>query len=114
MRGEVAPGAGTKIPVQPMEKRLVEQVVPLQPTEDHAGADIHTAAHGGPHSTAKGNALMEAAAHGKPTQEQAPGRSCGLWREVHTGAGLLTGPVPCGGLTLEQSVPRRTVPGGKE
>ncbi|KAM9644687.1 uncharacterized protein ACIBXB_012890 [Morphnus guianensis] len=31
---------------------MMEQVVPLQPMEDHTRADIHTAAHGGPHAGA--------------------------------------------------------------
>ena len=42
-----APGTGAEILLQPMEKIMVMQVVPLQPMEDHAGADIHTAAWGG-------------------------------------------------------------------
>jgi len=37
--------------------------------------------------------------------EQAPGRSCGLWRGAHNGAGFLAGPVACGGPRLKQSVP---------
>ena len=36
----------------------------------HAGADIHTAARGGPHAAAGGCVLKEAAAHGKRTLEQ--------------------------------------------
>ena len=48
---------------------MVMQVVPPQPTEDHAGADIHPAACRGPHDIADEHALIEAAAHGDPTQE---------------------------------------------
>lgn len=67
---------------------MEEQVVPLQPMKDHSGADMHTAAHGGPYAGAGGYALMEAAAHGDPTPEQAPGRSCCL-------RGVPVGRSPC-------------------
>ena len=30
-----------KIPLQPVVTTMVEQVVPLQPMEDHGGAEIH-------------------------------------------------------------------------
>ncbi|GAB0184861.1 hypothetical protein GRJ2_000951400 [Grus japonensis] len=36
-----APGAGAEIPLQPVEKTMVRQAVPLQPMEVHGGADIH-------------------------------------------------------------------------
>jgi len=39
--GEGAPGAGEEIPLQPVEKTMVKQVVPLQPMEDHSAAGIH-------------------------------------------------------------------------
>ncbi|GAB0184750.1 AN1-type zinc finger protein 5-like [Grus japonensis] len=39
--GGRAPGAGAEIPLQPMEKTMVKQAVPLQPMEDDGGADIH-------------------------------------------------------------------------
>ncbi|GAB0190217.1 acid sphingomyelinase-like phosphodiesterase 3b [Grus japonensis] len=39
--GGGAPGAGTEIPLQPVEKTMVKQAVPLQPMEVHSGADIH-------------------------------------------------------------------------
>ncbi|GAB0207467.1 hypothetical protein GRJ2_003212400 [Grus japonensis] len=35
-----------------MVKTTVRQAVPLQPMEDHSGADIHPAAHGGSHARA--------------------------------------------------------------
>jgi len=38
---EGAPGAGAEIPLQPMEKTMVRQAVPLQPMEVHGGADLH-------------------------------------------------------------------------
>lgn len=47
-----------QIPLQPTEKMMVTQVVPLKPVEDHVGADIHTAACGE-----------------KPTLQKAPGRT---------------------------------------
>ncbi|GAB0207086.1 hypothetical protein GRJ2_003174200 [Grus japonensis] len=40
-RGGGAPGIGGEIPLQPMEKTMVRQAVPLQPLEDDGGADIH-------------------------------------------------------------------------
>ncbi|GAB0182705.1 acid sphingomyelinase-like phosphodiesterase 3b [Grus japonensis] len=36
-----APGTGAEIPLQPMEKTMVRQIVPLQPMDVHGGADIH-------------------------------------------------------------------------
>ena len=78
-----------EIPLQPVVKTMVTQVVPLQPVEDCGGADIHTAAHGGTHTAAGGYDLKEAAACGEPMQEQAPGRSCSPWR----GAAFPAGPV---------------------
>ena len=50
---------------------MVMQVDPLQPMEDHGGADIHTAGRGGLHAGAGGHALKEAAACGEePMLEQ--------------------------------------------
>ncbi|KAK4810494.1 hypothetical protein QYF61_004274, partial [Mycteria americana] len=49
---EVHLGAGAEIPLQPVEKTMVKQIVPLQPMEVYGGADIHSAAHGGPHTGA--------------------------------------------------------------
>ena len=47
--GGGAPGAGAEIStLQPVVKTMVMQIVLLQPMEDHGGAAIHTAAHGGP------------------------------------------------------------------
>ena len=39
--GGGAPGAGAEIPLQPMVKIMVRQIVPLQPLQVHGGADIH-------------------------------------------------------------------------
>ncbi|GAB0188319.1 hypothetical protein GRJ2_001297200 [Grus japonensis] len=39
--GGGAPGARAEIPLQPMEKTVVRQAVPLQPMQDDGGADIH-------------------------------------------------------------------------
>ena len=36
-----APGARAEIPLQPMEKTMVRQAVPLQPIDVHGGADSH-------------------------------------------------------------------------
>jgi len=66
-----------QIPVWPMEKTMVEQVVPLQHTKDHARQDINTVVCGGLHTAAGGCALKETAARGEPTQEQVLGRNSG-------------------------------------
>ncbi|GAB0183796.1 acid sphingomyelinase-like phosphodiesterase 3b [Grus japonensis] len=53
--GGGAPGSGAEIPLQPLEKTMVRQAVPLQPVDVDGGADIHSpAAHGGPHTGAGG------------------------------------------------------------
>ena len=39
--GGGAPGTRAEIPLQPLVKTMVMQVVPLQPMEVHGGADIH-------------------------------------------------------------------------
>ena len=62
----------------------VKCVVPLQSMEDHFGADIHTAAHGGPQAAAGGVALKKDAAHGDPMLEMASSRNCSQWR-THVG-----------------------------
>ena len=46
--GGGAPGTGAEISLQPVDKTMLTQVVPLQPMEGYSGADIHTAACGGP------------------------------------------------------------------
>ena len=42
-RGRRCPGAEVEIALQPVEKTMVRQAVPLQPMEDYNGADIHPA-----------------------------------------------------------------------
>ncbi|GAB0182230.1 hypothetical protein GRJ2_000688300 [Grus japonensis] len=49
-----APGARAEILLQPVEKTMVRQAVPLQPVEDDGGAEIPPAARGGPHAGAGG------------------------------------------------------------
>ncbi|GAB0183808.1 AN1-type zinc finger protein 5-like [Grus japonensis] len=39
--GGGAPGTGAEIPLQPLEKTMVRQAVPLQPVDVDGGADIH-------------------------------------------------------------------------
>jgi len=39
--GGGAPGSGADIPLQPVERTVVRQAVPLQPMEVHGGADLH-------------------------------------------------------------------------
>ena len=50
--GGDVPRAGAEIPLQPMEKTMVMQVIPLPLKEDHSGANIHTAAPAAPHTRA--------------------------------------------------------------
>jgi len=71
----------------------------------HGEVDIHPAAHGDPHAELGGHAPKKDAACGEPTQEQAPRRSCSLWRGVHIGAGFLAGPMGREGPTLEKCIP---------
>ncbi|GAB0209107.1 acid sphingomyelinase-like phosphodiesterase 3b [Grus japonensis] len=53
--GGGAPGTGAEIPLQPVVKTMVRQAVPLQPMEDAEGAEIPSAARGGPHIGAGGD-----------------------------------------------------------
>lgn len=39
-----APCTGAEIPLQSIEKTMGKQIATLQHTDDHVGADIHTAA----------------------------------------------------------------------
>ena len=58
--------------------QVQEQIFPAACGEDHARADIHTAASGGPHAAAGGYALKEAAAHGEHMQKQV------FWQELQS------------------------------
>ena len=51
--GGGARGAGAVIPLQPMVKTTMMQVVPLPPMEDHSGADICPAAPGAPRTVGR-------------------------------------------------------------
>lgn len=57
--GAPASGARSEIPLQPVEKTMVTQVVPLQPMEDCIAAGSNFAAHGGPRVRAGGPAALE-------------------------------------------------------
>ncbi|KAK4828361.1 hypothetical protein QYF61_026022 [Mycteria americana] len=59
----------------------------LKPMEDHSGAGIHTAAHGGPQAGAGGQALKEAAAHGEPMLEQRFSEELQSMERIHPGGG---------------------------
>jgi len=102
--GGGAPGTRAEIPLQPIVKTMVTQVVPLQPMDDHGGADVHTASCGGPHAGACGYALKAITACREPTLGQAPVRNCGPWRGAHEEAGFLAGTVVCEGPMLEYSI----------
>jgi len=75
---DVSSGVRGGIPLQPVVKTVVKQVIPLKPMEDCVGAHTHAAACGGPHTRAGGCVLKEAAICGDPTSEQAPSSSCSL------------------------------------
>ena len=89
--GEEVLQALEQIPLQPMMKTMVTQVVTLQSVEDHDGADIHIDPCGGPGIGAGGDAQKESAAHGASTLERTPSRNCGLWRGACTEASFLAG-----------------------
>ncbi|PKU45778.1 vps10 domain-containing receptor 2 [Limosa lapponica baueri] len=78
--------------------------------EDHSEVGCLPAAHEGPHARTGECAPKKAAAHGHLMPEQAPGRTCSLWRGAQAGAGSLAGPAAYGGPTLEQSVPEGLYP----
>ncbi|GAB0206670.1 hypothetical protein GRJ2_003132600 [Grus japonensis] len=91
-RGGGTPGTRAEIPLQPMVKTMVRQVVPLQPMEVHGGADIH----------------LQSMEDPMPEQVDAPKGGCdpvesphwsrplgphcdSMERGAHVGAGLLAG-----------------------
>lgn len=73
-----------EIPLKPMEKTVVELVVPLQPMEDNTGAAIQPAAM----LKQVGHALRGAAAYGEPTQEQSVPEGLYPMKMTHAGAVL--------------------------
>lgn len=66
--GRGVPGTGAEVPLQPMERTVVEQAGPLHPMVYHSGAHIRIAA------------LKES------SQEQTPTRTFSPWMGFHTGA----------------------------
>lgn len=68
--GGSAPGDGAEIPLQPLEKTMLEQVVPLQPREIHSGADIHPVTHGRLQAKAGRCALKETVTLWRPMLDQ--------------------------------------------
>lgn len=67
-------------------------------------ADILAVAWGRAHAGAGGYGLKETAIHGKPLQKKTKGWSCSPWRDTHSGARGLVGPM------LELSVPKGWIP----
>lgn len=72
-----SPGFGSEIPLQPIVKTMVKQVVYLQPVEVHGVADICTPICDETYASTGRHVLKESAAQGELTQKQALGRSCG-------------------------------------
>ena len=95
------------VPLQSVERPLVEQAVPLQPMGPTWSRSPRCSPPmgGGAPGGAGGCGLEEAAAHGEPPQEQALGQSCSPWRGAHAGAGGLGGAAARGGPVLEQFAP---------
>ena len=92
--------------LQPTESPLVEQAVPLQPVGPTWSRYPHCSPWRSPRwGGAGGCGLKEAAAHGEPPQEQAPGWSCSPWRGAHLEKGFLTGTVAHGGPMMGQFDP---------
>ncbi|GAB0203581.1 hypothetical protein GRJ2_002823700 [Grus japonensis] len=87
-----------------MEKTMVKQAVPLQLMEVHGGAEILPAAHGGPHAGAGGGTQRRLQPCGKPTLEQAPGRTGDPVGDPRWSSLFLKGCTPWKGPTLEQLV----------
>lgn len=82
--------------------------VPLQHTEICGVAEVHRQ----PVKNipeAKGCALVEAADHGNPLQEQTPGQNCSPWRGTQHEQVFWQELWSCEGPTLEQPVPRSIV-----
>ena len=92
-------------PLQPVERPLVQQAVPLQPMEYHSGAGLHAAARGGAPAGAGGPAVTEAVACARPLPEQILGQPCSPWRGAHARAGDGGGAAARGGPRLEQCAP---------
>ena len=74
--GGGAPGAGAEIPLQPVGKTMVRQVVPLHPMEVNGGADIHLQPMERPHAGGGGCAPKEAVA---PWEARA---GAGCWQDL--------------------------------
>lgn len=62
-----ASATGAEVLLQPVQKNMVEHIVPLQPLENHVRADIHSAAYGECHIGAGG--LEGTEAHGEAMLE---------------------------------------------
>lgn len=73
-------GTRAHIPLQPMDKTMMKQAVPLEPTEVHVEQVSTLWATKDP-LLEQVDALKKAAVHGKPIQEQAPGRQCGPMKQ---------------------------------
>ncbi|GAB0203478.1 acid sphingomyelinase-like phosphodiesterase 3b [Grus japonensis] len=86
---EGAPGVGAEIPLQPVEKTMVRQTVPLQPVEVHGGADIHlqpVEVHGG------ADIHLQPMEDPTPEQVETPEGGCDPVGSLHWSK-LLAGPV---------------------
>lgn len=80
-----------------VKRTTIQRLLPPHPIEGCVGVDLHTAAPGKPHITAMDVALRKLQPVESLCREQAPGRSCSMWRRVHSGAGGLAGTAAHGG-----------------
>ena len=77
--GGVAPGAKAEVPLQLMERTMVDQAVPLQPKEDYIRANLCTAACGGPLTEAAEYFLNELQLMESPTWSRFILKDCSPW-----------------------------------
>ena len=95
--GGGAPETGAEIPLQPVGKTMVRQAVPLHPMEVNGGADIHLQPVEDPMLEEGDVPQRRLWPRGKPTLEQAAGKTCGpMERGAHAGAVCSWRTAPCG------------------
>ncbi|GAB0180577.1 AN1-type zinc finger protein 5-like [Grus japonensis] len=89
--GGGAPGAEAEIPLQPVEKTMARQAVPLQPMDIDGGADIHLQPLEDPTLEQVDVPKGGCDSMGSPHWSRLLAGPVALWREVYAGAGLLAG-----------------------
>ncbi|GAB0192682.1 hypothetical protein GRJ2_001733500 [Grus japonensis] len=105
-----APGTGAEIPLQPVEKTMVRQAIPLQPMEDDDGADIHLQPVEDPTSEQVDALTGGCDPMGSLCWSRLLAGPVVPWRGHHAGADFLVGPLAVGdshwsSLFLKDSIP---------